>query len=171
MCLTDLTVYSLAKWPDAHSTEWITSSVGSFLCLEMACCWTFFVTGSSWMVHHQCGFFHVSSNSIILSTCNHSWQLNGDVKYFWSHWEQLNGLPPVWILSWVFIALDVVLVYNMITSLSVIYIYLVSSLFIGSLLLTMLEKIDVYFSFPWSVFCNSSKNMAEKMWMKGAYVS
>ena len=36
-----------------------------------------------------------------------------------------------------------------------------------------LKKIDVYFFPPpslWSVFCNSSKEMAEKMWMKGVYV-
>ena len=32
------------------AAEWITSRVGSFMCLQMAWCWTFFVTGSSWMV-------------------------------------------------------------------------------------------------------------------------
>ena len=50
-----------------RAAEWITSSVGSFMCLQMAWCWTFFVTGSSWMVHHQCGFFNVSSNGLILN--------------------------------------------------------------------------------------------------------
>ena len=34
-----------------RAAEWITSSVGSFMCLQMAWCWTFFVTGSSWMVY------------------------------------------------------------------------------------------------------------------------
>ena len=29
-----------------RAAEWITSSVGSFMCLQMAWCWTFFVTGS-----------------------------------------------------------------------------------------------------------------------------
>ena len=34
-----------------RAAEWITSSVGSFMCLQMAWCWTFFVTWSSWMVY------------------------------------------------------------------------------------------------------------------------
>ena len=55
-----------------RAAEWITSSVGSFMCLQMAWCWTFFVTGSSWMVHHQCGFFRVSLNGLILNSCSHT---------------------------------------------------------------------------------------------------
>ena len=55
-----------------RAAEWITSSVGSFMCLQMAWCWTFFVTGGSWMVHHQCGFFCVSLNGLILNSCSHT---------------------------------------------------------------------------------------------------
>ena len=48
---------------------------------------------SSWMDYLQCGFFHVSSNGLML-------------KIF-GHWEQLNGSLPVWILSCLFKWLDI----------------------------------------------------------------
>ena len=32
-----------------RAAEWITSSLGSFMCLQMSWCWTFLVTGSSWI--------------------------------------------------------------------------------------------------------------------------
>ena len=34
-----------------RAAEWITSSLGSFMCLQMSWCWIFFVTGSSWIVY------------------------------------------------------------------------------------------------------------------------
>ena len=43
---------------------------------------------SSWMDYLQCGFFHVSSNGLMLN--------------IFCHWEQLNGSSPVWVLSCLF---------------------------------------------------------------------
>ena len=48
---------------------------------------------SSWMDYLQCGFFHVSSNGLMLN--------------IFCHWEQLNGLSPVWVLSCLFKWLDI----------------------------------------------------------------
>ena len=48
---------------------------------------------SSWMDYLQCGFFHVSSNGLMLN--------------IFCHWEQLNGSSPVWVLSCLFKWLDI----------------------------------------------------------------
>ena len=48
---------------------------------------------SSWMDYLQCGFFHVSSNGLMLN--------------IFCHWEQLNGLLLVWVLSCLFKWLDI----------------------------------------------------------------
>ena len=48
---------------------------------------------SSWMDYLQCGFFHVSSNGLMLN--------------IFCHWEQLNGLSLVWVLSCLFKWLDI----------------------------------------------------------------
>ena len=55
-----------------RAAEWITSSLGSLMCLQMAWCWTLFVSGSSWMVYYWCGFFRVSLNGLILNICCHT---------------------------------------------------------------------------------------------------
>ena len=48
---------------------------------------------SSWMDYLQCGFFHVSSNGLVLN--------------IFCHWEQLNVLLLVWVLSCLLKWLDI----------------------------------------------------------------
>ena len=68
------------------------------------------------MDYLQCGFFHVSSNGLMLNIFCHWEQLNGsspvrvlsclfkwiDIEQLQSHWEQLNDLSLLWFLSSLF---------------------------------------------------------------------
>ena len=47
--------------------------------------WISFHSKNSWMVYHQCGFFHVSLIRLILSTCSHtgsSWMVYHQCVFF-----------------------------------------------------------------------------------------
>ena len=73
-------------------------------------------TGSSWMVYHLYGFFMdlqmTQGFTFVITPSAAKWFLTSvnsfiffkspDIVDMFSHWEQLNGLSPVWFLSWVF---------------------------------------------------------------------
>ena len=86
--------YFSSQWEPLHSFI----SVDSFMNFQLApgLSWMQIIFGhneSSYVVCHQCGFFHA------FSAGTRSF-LNAD--HFWSQWEQLCGLSPVWFLSCVF---------------------------------------------------------------------
>ena len=91
------------------ATEWFITAVGSFMSLQTAWCWGlgatewfinamgsfkslnlpeadhFCHTGNSWMVYHQCGFFHVSLNGLTLNICCHTgsnWMVYNRCRFF-----------------------------------------------------------------------------------------
>ena len=81
-----------------RAVMWFVTSVVSFMRFQLVpgLSWMQIIFGhneSSYVVCHQCGFFHA------FSAGTRSF-LNAD--HFWSQWEQLCGLSPVWFLSCVF---------------------------------------------------------------------